>query len=68
LKRLKAERLKRDLTQVELADEVNLTQRVISVLERGFKNEHKSGFARLCDHLDLNPEEALKEVDEVEHE
>lgn len=59
-------RLEKDLTQIELAKKVNVSNRTISEIERG--NRHPSGklAKRLADVLEVEMEMFYKDEDEDE--
>lgn len=58
-------RLEKDLTQIELAKKVNVSNRTISEIERG--NRHPSGklAKRLADILEVNMDKFYEDEDEI---
>jgi len=55
-------RLERGLTQEDLAEAAGLSQRYVSVLERGENSPTLNVIFRLCHALDVSPMELLETV------
>jgi len=53
-KRIKKERLKRDLTQVELAEEVNVSESHISLIERGYRVPRVDTLLKMAQRLGVS--------------
>ncbi|MFA5251524.1 MAG: helix-turn-helix transcriptional regulator [Phycisphaerae bacterium] len=55
-------RTKKGLSQEKLGFEANLHRTYISIIERGLKSPTINTFVRLCDALEITPDEFLKHV------
>lgn len=64
-KNVKEIRLKKGLTQVQLADLADLPQATIHYIENG-KNPRMDTLSKVAKALDVKPEELFKEEDESE--
>lgn len=54
-------RLEKDLTQIELAKQVNISNRTISEIERGRRTPSGPLAKRIADVLDVNMEDFFKD-------
>jgi transcriptional regulator with XRE-family HTH domain len=55
-------RTKKGLSQEKLGFEANLHRTYISIIERGLKSPTINTLVRLCDALEITPDEFLKHV------
>ena len=58
-KRIKARRVSLKMKQMELAEEVDISNNHISSIERGIERPGLDSFIRICDVLDVTPDYLL---------
>lgn len=58
-------RLEKDLTQIELAKKVNVSNRTISEIERGHRHPSGKLAKRIADILEVNMDKFYEDEDEI---